>query len=88
MVAPGTPNGKPYHFKGEADQAKGKKNGDIVFMIEEKKHNVFKRQGADLLYTKEISIQESLNGVNFNLKTLGGQIVKVTSKEDEVIAHD
>ena len=43
VIKPGTPYGKPYKFKGEADQAKNKKAGDIVFTLEEKKHKIFKR---------------------------------------------
>jgi len=33
-VKPGTPDGHPYRFKGEADQAPKKKAGDVIFIIQ------------------------------------------------------
>lgn len=35
VVKPGTPHHKRYQFKGEADQAKGKMAGDVIFVVEE-----------------------------------------------------
>ena len=52
-------------FKGEADQHPSKLPGNVVFIVAEQKHDVFKRRGADLLITKEISLIESVCGVDF-----------------------
>ena len=35
VVKPGTPHHKRYMFKGESDQAKGKRNGDVIFVVEQ-----------------------------------------------------
>ena len=42
-INPGAPDGHPYRFKGEADQASKKKAGDVIFIIQQQKHKVFKR---------------------------------------------
>ena len=52
----GAPDGEKYFFHGEADEHPEKEAGDVVFIVAQQKHDVFKRRGADLLMTKEISI--------------------------------
>jgi len=49
---------------------------------------VFKRQGADLLMTKEITLVESLTGVDFILETLGGKKISIKSEYNQVVKHD
>lgn len=36
--------------------------GDINFVIQEKEHELFKRKGADLLITKELTLNQALCG--------------------------
>ena len=45
---PGISNGGRVTVKGEGNQAVGKRPGDFVVIVEEKKHDRFKRIGADL----------------------------------------
>jgi DnaJ family protein A protein 2 len=49
-------------FSGMADELPGMEAGDVNFIIQEKEHDLFKRKGADLLATKEISLNQALCG--------------------------
>jgi DnaJ homolog subfamily A member 2 len=49
-------------FSGAADEVPGVEPGDVHFIIQEKEHDLFKRKGADLLLTKDISLNQALTG--------------------------
>ena len=49
-------------FSGMADEIPDMETGDINFVIQEKDHHLFKRKGADLLVTKELSLNQALCG--------------------------
>ena len=49
-------------FRGMADEIPGVETGDVNFIIQEKEHELFKRKGADLLVTKDISVNQALTG--------------------------
>lgn len=48
-IDPGTPDGFQIKFAGESDQDPDMPAGDIVFVVAEKEHPVFKRRGDDLI---------------------------------------
>jgi DnaJ family protein A protein 2 len=54
-------------FAGMADEVPGTEAGDVNFIIQEKEHDLFKRKGADLLATKEISLNQALCGFTVRL---------------------
>lgn len=68
----GSPNGYQYTFHGEADEYPGMEPGDVVIIVQELEHKVFKRKGADILMEKEISLHEALTGVDFTVTHLDG----------------
>ena len=49
-------------FAGMSDEMPGMETGDINFVIQEKDHDLFKRKGADLLVTKELSLNQAICG--------------------------
>ena len=49
-------------FREMADEMPGMETGDVNFIIQEKDHPLFKRKGADLLVTKEVSLNQALCG--------------------------
>lgn len=61
----GAPNGENYIIHGEGDEVPDIEPGDVVVVIKEKPHKVFKRKGADLFMEKEITLLEALTGVDF-----------------------
>ncbi|RWW26562.1 hypothetical protein GW17_00009046 [Ensete ventricosum] len=46
---------------------------DIVFVIEEKPHDVYRRDGNDLVVHHKISLVDALTGTTINLRTLDGR---------------
>ena len=57
-VKPGWKSGTKITFQREGDQAPNKIPADIVFIIRDKPHPNFKREGSDLKYTCQISLKE------------------------------
>ena len=49
-------------FRGMADEMPNRETGDILFIVQEKDHHLFKRKGADLLLIKDISLNQALTG--------------------------
>jgi DnaJ-class molecular chaperone len=75
-------------FHGESDEYPDKEPGDVVIVVNEQPHPVFKRKGADLLMEKEISLLESLTGCDFMIDHLDGKKYRVKSAPGQVIKPD
>lgn len=73
----GSPDGEKYIFHGEADEFPDKEAGDVVFIVAEQIHQNFKRKGADLLLTKEITLTESVCGADFVVDFIDGTKFRV-----------
>jgi len=58
---------------------------DLIFVVQEKKHPLFTRDGNDLIYKKQITSIEASLGTSFTVKTLNGEIITVDTK-DEIIS--
>lgn len=76
-VDKGAPNGERYTKHGEGDEIPDAEAGDVIVVVEEKKHKIFKRKGADLFMEKEITLLEALTGVDFILTHLDGRKVRI-----------
>ncbi|XP_028829341.1 dnaJ homolog subfamily B member 5 [Denticeps clupeoides] len=50
----------------------GLKAGDITFVLKEKKHSSFRREGSNLIYTAAITLREALCGCTVTVPTLDG----------------
>jgi DnaJ family protein A protein 2 len=73
----GAPNGQTYTFHGEADEFPGAEAGDVIIIVQEQPHKVFKRKGADLLIEKEITLLQALTGVDFTITHLDGTKLRI-----------
>jgi len=73
---------------GEGDEVPDVEAGDVIVQIKEKKHKLFTRKGADLFMEKEISLIESLTGLDFVLVHLDGRKIRIHNKAGEVIKPD
>lgn len=87
-VDKGAPNGEKYVKHGEGDQIPDAEAGDVIIVVAEKKHKIFKRKGADLFMDKEITLIEALTGLDFVLTHLDGRKVRISNKAGEVIKPD
>lgn len=57
-VKPGWKSGTKVTFQKEGDQTKGKIPSDIVFIIRDKPHPLFRREGSDLRYTARLTLKQ------------------------------
>jgi DnaJ family protein A protein 2 len=85
QIDKGSPHGAKYLFHGESDEYPDVEPGDVVIVVNEQPHNVFKRKGADLFMEKEITLLESLTGVSFVIDFLDGSKFAVSSPAGQVI---
>jgi len=72
-------------FQGEADEKPDVIPGDIVFVLQQKPHDVFERDGIDLYVKKKINLLESLTGVEYKIKHLDGRVLHIKSKPGQII---
>jgi len=71
-------------YEGWGDEEPGTEAGDIIFVIEEKKHPRFVRDGNDLVFHRPISLTEALCGTKFSIEGLGGESINVDTKNEVV----
>jgi DnaJ-class molecular chaperone len=66
---------KPIIFQNE-----GNNDGNLVFIIKQKKHPVFKRIENHLFMKKKISLKDALVGFSFNIMTLDKRNIIIDTK--------
>jgi len=80
-VPSGAMTGSEFLVHGAGDVYPGKPAGDMIFVLEEKPHNYYKRDCNDIIYTAKITLAQALTGVKINLPTLDGQSVEVLIRD-------
>merc|ERR1711939_986873 len=76
-VQKGSKDGQKITFHNKADEIPDGEAGDVVFVLKEKEHDVFKRHGADLYVQKKISLVEALCGFTMELTKLDGRTLVI-----------
>ncbi|TDG38770.1 hypothetical protein AWZ03_014808 [Drosophila navojoa] len=71
-IKPGWKAGTKITFPKEGDEAPNRIAADIVFIIRDKPHPVFQRDGSDIQYTAKISLKQALCGATIQVPTLQG----------------
>jgi len=84
----GVHEGKKICFSGEASQEPGNETGDVIFVIQETPHDIFKRSGDDLIMEKDITLIDSLTGFSFEFKHLDDRPVVIQIKSGDIIKPD
>lgn len=79
VIDKGAPHGEKYVFHGESDEHPDREPGDVVIVVNEQPHKLFKRKGADILMEKDITLLESLTGVDFVVPHLDGTKLRIKS---------
>ncbi|KAK9167038.1 hypothetical protein Scep_002229 [Stephania cephalantha] len=72
-VKPGWKNGTKITFPDKGNEQPNQLPADLVFVLDEKPHDIYKRDGNDLLLTYKVSLMEALAGATINLATLDGR---------------
>lgn len=92
-IKPGWKKGTKITFPEKGDEEPGVTPADVIFVIEEKPHAVFRRDGNDLVAKQKISLVDALTGKTLNLKTLDGRdltipITNVVKPGHEVVIEN
>ncbi|XP_075700520.1 dnaJ homolog subfamily A member 1-like [Rhinoderma darwinii] len=72
-------------FHGEGDQSPGLHPGDIIIVLEQKEHLVFRRKGNDLMMNMEVGLADALCSCRQKVQTLDGRTILVMSRPGKVI---
>lgn len=84
-VEKGMAHNQKITFRNMADETPNMEPGDIHFVIQQKQHDLFKRKGADLLVTKDISLNEALTGFTWKVKHLDGREIAIKTRPGQII---
>ncbi|TYI46769.1 hypothetical protein E1A91_D13G127800v1 [Gossypium mustelinum] len=71
-VKPVWKKGRKITFPDKGNEQPNQLPADLVFVIDEKPHDLYKRYGNDLIVNKRVSLAEALGGTTINLTTLDG----------------
>ena len=80
-IKPGWKAGTKVTFAKEGDQAIGRTPADVVFVVEEKPHSLFTRDGNDLKYTHSLSLRDALCGGRVEVPDIEGSMVTLPLTE-------
>lgn len=84
-IQKGSPDGHKVVFREMADEHPDADAGDVVFVLKQQEHALFKRKGADLFIERDISLAESLCGFQMELKHLDGRTLLIKTSSGEII---
>merc|ERR1719449_480586 len=84
-VDKGMEDGQKVTFSGEGDQEPGLEPGDIIIVLDEKAHALFKRNGTDLIMQQNINITEALCGFKKIVPTLDERTLVIQTVRGEVV---
>jgi DnaJ-class molecular chaperone len=80
-VSKGMRNGEPIVFEGISDEKVGHTAGDLSFIVQEIKHDVFNRDGDHLYVTVEIPLVDALVGFKHQIEHLDGHMVDIVVED-------
>ncbi|KAL1870805.1 hypothetical protein VTK73DRAFT_2434 [Phialemonium thermophilum] len=75
-IKPGLKKGSKIRFKGVGDQEEGGQQ-DLVFIVEEKPHAMFTRDGDDIIHTIDLDLKEALTGWKRTVTTIDGKKLNI-----------
>ncbi|KFD57165.1 hypothetical protein M513_02050 [Trichuris suis] len=88
-VKPGWKAGTKITFPQEGDQFPNRVPADIVFVVKDKPHHLFRRDGSDIVYTVTLPLRDALCGVTVNVPTLEqGKTFTLELKEVLILLFD
>nr|POF08045.1 dnaj like subfamily b member 13 [Quercus suber] len=76
-IKPGWKKGTKITFPEKGNELPNVLPADLVFIIDEKPHSTFTRDGNDLVVTQTISLVEALTGYTVRLTTLDGRSLTI-----------
>jgi len=92
-IEQGMKDGQTIAFQGYGDETAYGQCGNIIFIIKEKPHQIFKRKGSTLLIKKTISLVDALSGFELTINSIDGKtlVIPVTdiiaNGEEKILAN-
>uniref|UniRef100_A0A8V5GT22 Uncharacterized protein n=1 Tax=Melopsittacus undulatus TaxID=13146 RepID=A0A8V5GT22_MELUD len=80
-VKRGWKEGTKITFPKEGDQTPTNIPADVVFVLKDKPHGVFRREGSDIVYPAKISLREALCGCTVHTPTLDGRTIPMVFQD-------
>ncbi|XP_051762986.1 dnaJ homolog subfamily B member 1b [Ctenopharyngodon idella] len=80
-VKKGWKEGTKITFPKEGDETPTNIPADVVFVVKDKPHPVYRRDGSDIIYPAKITLKEALCGCTVNVPTLDGRTVNLTTQD-------
>ena len=72
-VKPGWKKGTKITFPDKGNELPNQLPADLVFVIDEKPHDFYKRDGNDLVVNQRVSLAQALGGTTISLVSLDGR---------------
>lgn len=86
-VDKGMRDGQQIRFHGEGDQDVDMEPGDIIIVLDEKRHEVFTRRHMYLVMMMQLTLSEALTGFQRTIETLDKRTLTVQNKQGELIDY-
>lgn len=80
-IKPGWKKGTKITFPEKGNEHQGIIPADLIFVIDEKPHDIFKRDGSDLVIVQKITLAEALGGSTVLIPLLNGKTLTVPLTE-------
>merc|ERR1712100_593506 len=84
-IQKGSPDGHKQIYREMADEHPDADTGDVVFVLKEQEHAVFKRKGADLFIERDISLVEALCGFELEVTHLDGRKLLIKTDPGDIV---
>lgn len=83
-VKPGWKAGTKIRFPNEGDELENGQTQDIEFIVEEKSHPTYKREGDNLRITIPLTLSEALTGFHKTMKTLDDRTLSINNTKSVI----
>lgn len=76
-MKPGWKKGTKITFPDKGNEQLGQLPADLVFVIDEKPHDLYERDSNDLIVNQKVTLAEALGGTSVSLTTLDGRNLSI-----------
>ncbi|PIN09040.1 Molecular chaperone (DnaJ superfamily) [Handroanthus impetiginosus] len=76
-VKPGWKKGTKITFQDKGNEQPNQLPADLVFVVDEKPHNIFKRDGNDLIMSYQVTLAEAIGGTTVDVTTLDNRNLSI-----------
>merc|ERR1712136_285626 len=84
-IQKGSPDGHKVVFREMADEHPDADSGDVIFVLKQQEHEVFRRKGADLYIERTVSLVEALCGFELEITHLDGRKLVINTSPGEIV---